>query len=295
MSIDSVLNDPTLPPELEHGIFETAALACPTSIRTLMLVAKRVKCWVEPLLYRVVFLKSSGNDEAHNLGLPIFTPGTVEQKPYDCFRHVRHLFIDDTSIHGTLLQRWLLACTGTTNLYAQFFYCMPDILPSLSSFTNIRYLTVDVRALTGTTIPLPLFLTVTHLELLDFTDISLERVCPNISLIPQLTHLALNPNLQSRLSHAALCANAQLKWIVFLSPEERTLDGSPLLDDSRFVWFDEHVQYFVDWLHGALFGEDYWSLVDAFLAARQAGEIPRSRYRVGNGRGLDLSEEPDSD
>ncbi|KAJ7863290.1 hypothetical protein B0H14DRAFT_3444159 [Mycena olivaceomarginata] len=43
-----------LPVELEREIFETAALSDPRSILTLILVAHRVKVWIEPLLYRVV-------------------------------------------------------------------------------------------------------------------------------------------------------------------------------------------------------------------------------------------------
>ncbi|KAF7372800.1 hypothetical protein MSAN_00485800 [Mycena sanguinolenta] len=238
-----------------------------------MLVARRVKFWVEPLLYHVVFLSSTSMDEARNLDLPSFTADSV---PDDYFRHVRHLFIDQMSVNQTDFEKWLLACNGTTNLFAQFD-CTPEILPLLSGFINIRYLTVDVRALLGTTVSLPLFLTVTHLELLNYTHKSVDRASENISLIPHLTHLALNSDLQSRSrwSHAALCANTQLQCIVFLSAKI-SLEGSPLLDDNRFMCIDERVRYYSDWLHGAVFGEDYWSLADTFLTARRAGKIDRT-------------------
>ncbi|KAJ7887124.1 hypothetical protein B0H14DRAFT_2696630 [Mycena olivaceomarginata] len=49
-------NPPKLPPELECTIFEIAALARPKMIPSLILVAHRVKHWVEPLLYRVIMV-----------------------------------------------------------------------------------------------------------------------------------------------------------------------------------------------------------------------------------------------
>ncbi|KAF7367988.1 hypothetical protein MSAN_00864500 [Mycena sanguinolenta] len=289
MSSDSDHDDPKLPPELERKIFEIAALTQPTWIPSLMLVARRVKFWVEPLLYRVVSFRDSV-DKLRDLDLPVFTADALEQRSQDCFRHVRHFFLDDANAEETMLERWLLACTGVTNLYAWVTYT-PGRLPSISGFTNVQYLTMDVRALCRTAIPLPLFLTVTHLELLAFTDEreSVDRVCRNILLIPRLTHIALNLRLHSALSHVALCANTQLRCIVFLSPRA-PLGESPLIHDNRFVCIEEDVPYYDDWLNGAVFGEDYWALADAFLAARRAGTINRSQYRIVNQGNLEFVE-----
>ncbi|KAJ6474911.1 hypothetical protein C8R45DRAFT_1103049 [Mycena sanguinolenta] len=102
----------------------------------------------------------------------------------------------------------------------------------------------------------------------------------------QLTHLALFSRLASRVSHAVLCANMQLRCIVFVFSAD-SLNGSPLVEDDRFVCINETtVEYFPDWLRGAVFGEHYWSPGDTFLAARRAGKIDRSRYRVSNGEDL---------
>ncbi|KAJ7887662.1 hypothetical protein B0H14DRAFT_3430691 [Mycena olivaceomarginata] len=46
-------SSPMLPAELEREVFEICSLSRPVSIPTLMLIAKRVKEWIEPLLYRV--------------------------------------------------------------------------------------------------------------------------------------------------------------------------------------------------------------------------------------------------
>ncbi|KAJ6505174.1 hypothetical protein C8R45DRAFT_971934, partial [Mycena sanguinolenta] len=152
---------------------------------------------------------------------------------------------------------------------------------SASGLTKVQYLTIDVRALCDATVPFPLLFTVTHLELLAFGIESVPLVCRNISLIPRLTHIALNQTLDSLLSHATLCANTHLQCIVFLSPGA-SLDGSPLIDDDRFVCIDEGAHYHDDWLNGTVFGEDYWALADTFLAARRAGTIDRSRYHITN-------------
>ncbi|KAJ6495085.1 hypothetical protein C8R45DRAFT_986086 [Mycena sanguinolenta] len=284
-------DDPRLPPELEHRIFKIAALARPNWIPSLMLVARRVKVWVEPLLYRVVFLKAS-TVELHNFCLPTFTASAIQQKSHHYLQHVRHLLFDDDAVEDTALKSWVPACTGVTNLYVQI-NCTHETLHSLISFTNIRYLTIDVNALRDPTPPFPLFMTVTHLELLAYKTKSVVGVCENISRIPKLTHIALNPRLDLTMPHAALCANTQLECIVFLS-SEASLDGSPLLDDPRFVCIEESLRYEVDWLNGAVFGEDYWALADEFLAARRAGMIPPSRRRIVNGKNFRSAEDMES-
>ncbi|KAF7364398.1 hypothetical protein MSAN_01100500 [Mycena sanguinolenta] len=276
MSIEVDLDDPRLPPELEHRIFEIAALARPTRIPILMLVARRVRCWVEPLLYRVVFLRGQHDHPSHQFPLPIFSVDAPERKSYQCFRHVRNLFIS-SSIEETAVKSWLLACPNTTNLYAMFDLT-PEVLPCLSGFTNIRYLTIEASALDGNSSLFPLFLSVTHLELLN-SAVDADRVCANVALIPRLTHIALNPHLPSRLSHAEFSAIAQLQCIVFLSAGI-LLDGSPLLDDARFVCIEEELHYTIDWLQGAISGDDYWALADAFLAARRAGKTDRTYPRL---------------
>ncbi|KAF7367199.1 hypothetical protein MSAN_00980200 [Mycena sanguinolenta] len=267
-------------PELEHKIFEIAALARPKRIPTLMLVARRIKCWVEPLLYRVILLKDPRIYEPVNFGLPTFTVDALAQISSDCLRHVRHLFIEEMFVEDTALESWLLACPSITNLYAQF-ECTPKLLPLLGHFTDIRYLTIGAGVFCGATVPHPLFLTATNLELLDTDAGSVDRIWQNITLIPHLTHIAFNPALSSCLSHAALANNTQLQCIVFLSAEV-SLDGSPLLDDSQFVCIDEELRYYIDWLQGATSGKDYWFLADTFLAARRAGKTDRSCYRISN-------------
>jgi hypothetical protein len=104
-----------------------------------------------------------------------------------------------------------------------------------------------------------------------------DRMCANLALIPHLTHVAFNLNLQSWALHAGLPADLRLQCIVFLVPDLYELDDSnPLLADSRFVCIHQALDYDFDWLSGAVTGDDYWMLADAFLATRRAGTVWRT-------------------
>ncbi|KAJ6474913.1 hypothetical protein C8R45DRAFT_1160147 [Mycena sanguinolenta] len=294
MSDQSPLDGPRLPPELERKIFEIAALTRPKRIPTFMLVSKRVRYWVEPLLYRVVFVEGrvrlALRAALRDLDLPAFVSSAIQQRSHTCFLHVRHLFIHRT-VDDALVKNWLLACTGITNLFAQF-HGTPEVLLSISGFANLQYLTIGDSAFftvhdgSVTIVPSPFFPALTHLALWGsgITG-TLDHLYLSISLMPQLTHLALFSRAASRVSHLVLCANVQLRCIVFLYTAS-SLNGSPLVDDGRFVCIDETAVPYVDWLRGVVFGEHYWSLADTFLAARRAGKIDRSRYRISNGEDL---------
>ncbi|KAJ6550049.1 hypothetical protein B0H19DRAFT_1160293 [Mycena capillaripes] len=54
--MSTAVGDAILPPELERLIFEIAALESPKSMPALILVARRVQIWIEPLLYGVLAL-----------------------------------------------------------------------------------------------------------------------------------------------------------------------------------------------------------------------------------------------
>ncbi|KAJ6505073.1 hypothetical protein C8R45DRAFT_1090836 [Mycena sanguinolenta] len=145
---------------------------------------------------------------------------------------------------------------------------LSKLLAALKSWflrtTNVQYLVIDVRALCGITVPFPLFLTITHLELFDFTgaaEESVNRVWANVSLIPRLTHLALNPHLQYGLSHATLWSYAIAMHCVFVAT-------------AVLGWQSP------DWMNGAVFCEDYWALADTFLAARRTGTVDRKYPRL---------------
>ncbi|KAJ7741701.1 hypothetical protein B0H16DRAFT_1564897 [Mycena metata] len=74
------MSSPVLPPELERIIFEMAALLRPTNIPNLMRTAWRVKNWVEPLLYRTVFIQPMLSTSYHIDEFPQLTLQGLRQQ-----------------------------------------------------------------------------------------------------------------------------------------------------------------------------------------------------------------------
>ncbi|KAF7362999.1 hypothetical protein MVEN_00651600 [Mycena venus] len=283
----SVSGEPKLPLDLEHRIFEIAAMACPVSIPRLMLVAWRVKDWVEPLLYRVVFLPhpTPRKDESRAFGIPTFRDDAVQQCPSTWLQQLKHLYIGHT-VKEPFVTDWLSACSGVTNLSAGFYNYSPGVLHALGTLHSVQYLTIDVRALFHPEVPHSLFLTVTHLDLFEMLGLGTERadsISAKLALMPHLTHFAYWPRTHGSMSQAGVHTDTRLKCIVFLSWEEYPMQqSSPLLDDSRFVAIQQKSGSSLDWLRGAVGAVDRWALADAFIAARQAGKVERSRYQISD-------------
>ncbi|KAJ7762894.1 hypothetical protein B0H16DRAFT_1528085 [Mycena metata] len=85
--------DPAFPPELERLVFEMAAHARPPTIPTFMRVARRVKIWVEPLLYRTLHLCAILEDVPADY--PVFRGGRV----FDMIRSTPAKFPGETVRH----------------------------------------------------------------------------------------------------------------------------------------------------------------------------------------------------
>ncbi|KAJ6571217.1 hypothetical protein B0H19DRAFT_1255207 [Mycena capillaripes] len=79
----------------------------------------------------------------------------------------------------------------------------------------------------------------------------------------------------------------QLRCIVAVTqngegyPETNMEFARVLSEDDRFVWIGQ-TNYWNDWVRGAIGGEDYWALADAFIAARRAGRVDRSQYAISD-------------
>ncbi|KAK7051752.1 hypothetical protein R3P38DRAFT_3172057 [Favolaschia claudopus] len=113
---------PALPPELERPIFELCALSKPNFIPTLMLVAYRVKDWVEPLLYRI-FTMNAHRSNFIARHLPEFTPDSLsvslQRKPHTWFRTtVRHFaYIEDNFFRDPIEQTLIAICLDVEDLF----------------------------------------------------------------------------------------------------------------------------------------------------------------------------------
>ncbi|KAJ6550966.1 hypothetical protein DFH09DRAFT_1168002 [Mycena vulgaris] len=272
---------PTLPPELERAIFEICALSRPLSIPTLMLVAWRVKLWVEPFLYRI-FL-SSGVELIQ--GLPRFDDETLipllPSKPTSFFKDsVRHLLMCGTEEH--LENSILSACSKVENLWIVSDADRTGNLYHLIRNLPLKRLHCSIADLFSSTQPdftLPLFSKITHLELIDYPAVVDLKMWSGIAFIPNLTHLSFNSRNFIPLSLGLLDTCKALRVLVFLTPTLRSgetvanhQDGEKLVRDTRFVVMRCR-EYAKDWQTGAHIGLDHWTRAEDFIAKRRSGEI----------------------
>jgi hypothetical protein len=71
----------------------------------------------------------------------------------------------------------------------------------------------------------------------------------------------------------------RLVCIIFLcSSDDERKNHWPASDDLRFVTIAQE-NFWVDWQRGILTGKDYWTLAEAFIAAKRAEQIRSKRSR----------------
>ncbi|KAJ7863129.1 hypothetical protein B0H14DRAFT_3862997 [Mycena olivaceomarginata] len=253
---------PIFPPELEREIFEIAVQSNTKIIPPLLLVARRVKTWLEPLLYPVIVFRDPlpGHISFSLDGLL----AVLRLKPLDFAQtHIRHLFLPRRiSERQDDLVPLLTMCSGVHNLKTCFS-------PHPVDFTHA------------------LFAQITHLDLLDEVHGRWDTRWAGLAHIPHLTHLAfdLSPSRTSNwedVLHAALmhCSALQvlaLMWSPWLRDEMRhNRDEIRMLAqrDPRFVivLLTSHTH---DWETGARGGIDSWNraeeLVGQSVETRSAG------------------------
>ncbi|KAJ7690279.1 hypothetical protein B0H17DRAFT_1065362 [Mycena rosella] len=277
------LSTPALPPELERQIFEICALFRPVSIPKLMLVAWRVKQWIEPILYRTVVigaLESATRDSE----FPVFTfdilLSAIQKNTEIFFRStLRNLYLDDPSVDN--LPAILSACTDVENLWMAGARELSEAILSLFASLKVRHLYADAQPFCHAyPPPHPFFSQITHLELFNVVD---DTTIQTLPLIPHLTHLSFNH--PSFIPHCLQILKTCPSLTVLVSITPRSLRGwyaaheAALSRDVRFVGM--YCYHFTqDWLLGIKTGLDYWSRAEAFIAQRRSGEIDPLRFEI---------------
>ncbi|KAJ7768629.1 hypothetical protein DFH07DRAFT_300024 [Mycena maculata] len=296
--------EPILPPELEREIFETVALAGTKSIPGLLRVARRVKLWIEPLLYHVVILRNHSRHKlhesypgqklfdktGHTLLPPIALAGAIQRLPSESsffHSHVRHLFIDCSAYKGSAtldLRRtnMLDACSGATNVMLVDI-CDPRPLLSGLSQMPLEHLQANLGSLFGNGLhpgPVdfthPLFRSITHLAIFDNLDKAVTD-WTGLALLPHLTHLSFHEDDPNPLFPAVLGACMRLRVLVILlgpyAGYDLSDDGAfaPLLRDERVVVVYDHKTYDGenDWHLGARGSDDYWRRAEKMVGERR--------------------------
>ncbi|KAJ7131418.1 hypothetical protein C8R44DRAFT_774807 [Mycena epipterygia] len=299
----ATLSPPLLPLELEREIFGLAAHFWPLSIPTLILVAWRVKEWVEPLLYRTIAFHDGDSDGLK--GRPTIREdgkafvAILKSKPASFFRDaVRHVLLASKT-PPDVAESVLSVCSGIENLWILIYEddIHGPLLPLLGHFP-LKQLYCDLQNVFGSA-PIDfthnLFSQITHLELLGIPD-SDPQFWSGIALIPHLTHLAFNDLGFLHMGPTLLCTCSSLQLLILLSLfkwhgfDDRIAHHpqiEELAQDGRFV-LTICSRYFEDWQMGAHTGIDYWSRAEDFVVKRRSGQIDRLQYELPGDESINL-------
>ncbi|KAJ7267098.1 hypothetical protein C8J57DRAFT_1326611 [Mycena rebaudengoi] len=282
-------SEPRLPPELERHIFELAATYQPGTITTFLRVARRVLIWLEPLLYRVLFIRTESNLE----WAPKVISGirrALQSKPPDFFHNaVRHVMIDSNVDKSAQEFEGLLeVCTGLVGLVST--YSHPRLLAILARIQVqrlyipledlFRHLPNDLRHLPND-LTHPMFASVTHLYPFDAPTRMVDSTYLQLPLLPELTHLSLKYQLRS-IVPTVLADLPRLRvlvniWPKAARPKAEDVASNPPITDARFVvvvW-DASWGNFENEARG---GKDFWTQADKFIAKKLRGEIEESCF-----------------
>ncbi|KAJ6482775.1 hypothetical protein C8R45DRAFT_307567 [Mycena sanguinolenta] len=296
-SIDTV--SPAFPPELEQTIFELTALLWPPSISRLMLVAWRVKLWVEPLLYRTIIVgpyKLRWNKiEKETRPSPIAcdTLLSLIQSKQSAFFHdyVRNLCLYHS--HGT--KDILSICSSIDNLWLWADDSEGIAVTDIHFTRPLKRLHGPLSAIfrsSAIDFAHPLFLSITHLEISDSPPSIDIAVWSTLTRLPHLTHLAF-----VHAEYLPTCSALLPTWkslrvlIILFQYDEQTntwakfldeYDVPELADEPRFLFMicDWYVE---DWINGAHLGAgDYWSRAEDHVAKRKSGKVGARDYFISD-------------
>ncbi|KAJ7071335.1 hypothetical protein C8F01DRAFT_429223 [Mycena amicta] len=185
---------PRLPPDLERTVFEVAIQDENDGARIitlqLILVARRCRLWLEPLLYRSLTLSQS----SWSPSLPLLLR-TLSTHPSAASQWIRRIQIDPyfTQNDGTVNEILCLA-TGVERLVDYSYGRTP--VGVLCAMTSLERLCVTLDTIDGLYLragagPGPVFSRLTHLHLLDPPQ-SWARIAALLTTnLPALKHLAL--------------------------------------------------------------------------------------------------------
>ncbi|KAJ7101890.1 hypothetical protein C8R44DRAFT_808844, partial [Mycena epipterygia] len=269
-----IASSQTLPPELERYILELAAFINPECIPVLVLVARRAKIWIEPLLYRVLRISTSLRRRRGWIPLASFLRLIESKSPSFFHEHVRHLCLLGQPKQPDDVMRLLSACGATVNV--QLFGGGPELLPLLGAIPLHRLsasLTILFPGPTGPDFSHSLFTKITHLDLADSPNKS--ELWSGLAHMPCLTHLSfILKYVAVSVCHSALLHCKSLQVLAMLSrnpPSTLHPLYQPLTSDPRFVLVGVRKRE-LEWETGARGGEDHWARANNLVRKRRSGE-----------------------
>ncbi|KAJ7059457.1 hypothetical protein C8F01DRAFT_1144724 [Mycena amicta] len=293
---------PHFPRELEQEILEIAAETWSQEVPKLLLVAHRVHLWLEPFLYRAIYLHLPSNPRRTNThAQDAFLRIASSKHPSFLARGVRQVSVDFSGYefdNPELVSQFtdaLQHCTGITHLAMTGCERQAHKVFSILDLVRLRRLSGFLSHLMPSPIPMdarqPIFRSLTHLAVRDIDLFEKDPRClPFLMTLPALTHLALRGHIPDHIVKALLQRDAcmHLQVLVVLCVRAgmpiSPIDGEGadvagrLVGDPRLVMTANRV-----W-NDSIFiqGHTFWHEADNFVQKKKLGLIPNDQYWTGN-------------
>ncbi|KAJ7464069.1 hypothetical protein FB451DRAFT_1492243 [Mycena latifolia] len=292
--ISTAEGEPLLPEDLERLIFELTAFLYPELMPSLLLVTQRVKAWIEPLLYQVLYHIPNAAGTYH----PRRLCDLLETRPADkaCIQarmkivhrftatffhdHVRHVWLTHSDPDDEII-KLIVVCDSTVNLKVSF-YMPPDALLTLLGSMRVHRLSgympdfLHGGSVNSADLSHPSLAQITHLEFSGGYSVGWDT-WSGLAQMSRLTHLAfLDSFVLNSVAQGALAHCKTLEVLVIVHSTQRNLDRwaprrAQLATDPRYVALVVP-DMGVDWVVGARGGEDFWAVADAVVRNRCSEE-----------------------
>ncbi|KAJ7052116.1 hypothetical protein C8F01DRAFT_1376456 [Mycena amicta] len=272
-------DDERLPRELEQEIFRATALLYPSTIPTLLRVARRVLIWVEPLLYRTLNIRAISNSQLN---------AASAKPPTFLARAVRSVVLDgDYDMDYNAVGTTLSLCTGVTRMAISGGPTAQTLLPVLSAMPirRIAGSLFEILGLTADSQPKeiaahPLLRCLTHIDLFEqLHDPQVRSLISAISFLPFLTHLGIN--------HCSGLLNTVCEWIERILKTCQSLRIVAILDYDPPGGLSAHEAEIPEslrdprlvlcstgsWFEGVLDAPNFWTVAEDFVARKRRGEV----------------------
>ncbi|KAJ7673220.1 hypothetical protein DFH06DRAFT_1174901 [Mycena polygramma] len=270
---------PHLPEDLERMIFEITALDAMRSIPRLMRVARRVKVWIEPILYSVVVIVLT--ESYHNqdyYGCPTLSqwdlPKLLAEKVFWATRDVRIYAPIDSGNVEILFS----AFPGVTTLDISRQHLTPEWLPALGRLEKLCRLTSCLQLLFANCERCPfsdnIFRNLTHLCVRDCQPAFTAVFWADLDQAPSLTHIQFIDVLPSQQA-AAVLRVAQLQVIIFGLLFEHWGEDLEWPKDPRLVLIKSEIN---SCHRGAECAT--WCIAELVVAAQHQGDIDPSERLI---------------
>ncbi|PPR01316.1 hypothetical protein CVT24_006349 [Panaeolus cyanescens] len=266
--------EPYLPVELERKIFELAFNPDdPVTNGRMILVARRTRSWLRPMIYRVFSLHSYRR-------FPKLAICPDEVNIEEIIGYAEHLIID-TAQHTTAEAAVLIEiCPNIQNLAVWGSHKISELFDTISGLRHLRRLSGTFHTLTREQLMAPMFSSLTHFELL-FP----RRDWPFDALrsFTQLTHFIIYG--EGKLSWDQMpfiisFCNSLQALIICTSHRDLPEESLHVLDaEPRLVVFEYSMSNADDWIRGAHGQVDIWWYADKFVFARKKHYFRSNEYR----------------